>query len=90
MYVCMYVCMYSQPKMLLPPCSPHPFASEKATPLPGIPPTRVYQVSVGLGISSPTEARQGRAVSGTGSTDRQQSQNKPLALILKLLIEIQP
>lgn len=53
----------------VPPPIPH-FPS--SSPLRGwIPPTLAYQVSSGLGASSPTETRRGSPVRGTDCTDKQ-------------------
>lgn len=41
-------------------------------------PTLAHQVYAGLGISLPTEARQGIPAKGMDSTERQQNQDKPL------------
>ena len=53
------------------------FTFEKMEAPPGYQPTQAPQVTVALGTSSPTEARQSRPVRVTGSTGRQQSQTKP-------------
>jgi len=43
----------------------------------------------GLGISSPTEARQGSPVRGTGSTGRQQNQARSATTVVEVLHEDQ-
>ena len=57
--------------------APLPFSSENGEPPSGYHPTLTHQVDAGLGTLSPSEARQGYPVRGTGSTFRQQIQGQP-------------
>jgi hypothetical protein len=58
------------------PYPPFPVFSEKEEDSPVYEPTLVPQITVGLGTSPSTEARQGSPVRGTGSMSKQQSQGK--------------
>jgi hypothetical protein len=57
------------------------FFSEKESPFPGYQPIPARQATATLGTSSPTEARQGSPVRGTGSTGRQQSGIAPAPVV---------
>ena len=73
---------------LLPPSSSPsmspPFLLREEKTSHGCKPTLAYQVVIGLGTSSSTEARQGCPIKGKESKGRQQSQRQPLLLLLEV------